>query len=672
MRLPFVRRSSPLFAVLVLVLTLVAWPAAEAQAQESSGSITGRVLNAGTGEFLQSVLVVVEGTQRSATTNREGRFTIQGVPAGSYEVTARYMGLTAETTQVTVVAGERARVDFSLTSAIYEVDGLTVTGLREGQAAALSIQQQALNIKNVISSQAFGNVTDGNVGELLKRVPGVSYELGNGDVRYVSVRGISPALNTVTVDGNRMPQAYGQSNRAFNIDQVGINYIETLEVVKAPTPDMEADFVGGAVNLVPKNAFNLNRRELSYSVGANMNPLRSNDTRPSFSAGYSDVFGSEGNLGVLFTGNFTQKFVPVDGVIQRWERSQNQPAYMEHARFNEESKERIRYSLGMRSDYRLDDDNQFYVNLMYNTYVDQQFRREFRLDTGRNDSRYSEVSPNVVETTATEVRMWHQFREVESNTWTIQTGGEHTPGAWEIDYGVHYAHSASEYTTSPGGETEFRTNRETRWRIDYNERDDRGFPVITQLDDLDIYDFNNYRIQQFQERHQNDTDQMWGGEANVLRHFDVGIPLSIKAGTRYRSQDRDLNRSRRNYSVNTDGMDLNQFQWQGAPSSWLDGRYATPPVLDLMTMYDLFRSNPELFEENEGEFIRRSFEPGGNFEVSESILGGYLMGTAQVGDLSVIGGVRLERTSVMGEGINQDVTMDREDPDAYSFERREG
>lgn len=643
-----------------------------AAAQERSGTISGQVVNQGSGAFLRSAFVEVEGTSLSAVTNREGRFNFPSVRPGTYQVTVQFMGLADETQEVEVRAGERIQLEFSMRPEAVMLEGIQVSGLREGQAAALEIQRRALNIRNVVSSQAFGNVTDGNVGELLKRVPGVSYELGNGDVRYVSVRGVAPDLNSVTVDGNRMPQAYGQSNRAFNIDQVGINYIETVEVVKAPTPDMEGDFVGGAVNLVPRSAFDLDRRRLDYSLGANVNPLRSNDTRPSLSAGYSDVFGRDGNLGILLTGNYTQKFVPVDGVIQRWERSREQPAYMEHARFNEESKERIRYSLGLRSDYRLDTDNRFFVNLMYNTYVDEQFRREFRLDTGRNDARYSTITEDVVETTATEARMWHQFREIRSDTWTIQTGGTHTPGRWEVDYGLNYALSSSEYTTSPGGETEFRTNRSTRWRIDYGNRSDRGFPLITQLDDLDIYDFNNYQVQHFQERFQDDTDRIWGGELNIARHVEVGVPIEFKAGGRYRSQERDLNRFRRIYSVNTAGMDLNQFRWDQAPSSWLDGRYDTPPVLDLMKMYELFRSNPELFEMDESEFIRRSFDPGGNFQVAESILGGYMMATAQIGELSLIGGVRVERTEVSGEGINQDVTLDRGDPAAYSRERREG
>jgi TonB-linked SusC/RagA family outer membrane protein len=99
------------------------------QAQETTGTITGRVLAAGSGEPLSAVQVSVPGTQRGTITDRAGVFRMTGVPAGEREVRAELIGYTSITTTVTVVGGETVSADFNLRQTVVNIEEIIVTGV---------------------------------------------------------------------------------------------------------------------------------------------------------------------------------------------------------------------------------------------------------------------------------------------------------------------------------------------------------------------------------------------------------------------------------------------------------------------------------------------------------------------------------------------------------------
>ena len=141
------RRSVFVFASLVLSLAL------EAQTG-GAGTISGTVRNESTGDFLQGAEVRIAGTDRVATTQRDGSFAFAGVPAGRQQLRAFYTGLDVQETAVVVTAGETAVVPLALNAAIYKLETFKVAGQREGNAAAITRQRTAENIKSVVSMEA--------------------------------------------------------------------------------------------------------------------------------------------------------------------------------------------------------------------------------------------------------------------------------------------------------------------------------------------------------------------------------------------------------------------------------------------------------------------------------------------------------------------------------------
>lgn len=96
---------------------------------QGSGTITGRVVDKASQLPVQGVQVRVNGTQRGALTDQEGRFTITGVPAGSYEVSARRVGYGALTQRVTVADGGTASTDFTLATAATRLEEVVVNAV---------------------------------------------------------------------------------------------------------------------------------------------------------------------------------------------------------------------------------------------------------------------------------------------------------------------------------------------------------------------------------------------------------------------------------------------------------------------------------------------------------------------------------------------------------------
>ena len=124
----------------------------------SAGIVTGSVRNSGTDAFLEGAEVSVIGTSRTALTRRDGTFTLNDLQPGSYRLRVFYTGLDPKEIPVEVRGNQTATVAVDLKSDVYTLDALTVAGEREGTAAALTRQRTALNVVNVVSTDAYGDV----------------------------------------------------------------------------------------------------------------------------------------------------------------------------------------------------------------------------------------------------------------------------------------------------------------------------------------------------------------------------------------------------------------------------------------------------------------------------------------------------------------------------------
>src|SRR5207244_3520156 len=118
-----------------------------------------------------------------------------------------------------------------------------------------------------------GNRADANIAQLLENVAGISALWNDAEARQVSIRGIDANMNAVSLDGQQLATSSGGTVRRFDFDAQSLGNIETIEVTKAATPDMEGASVGGTVNLVTKSAFDrAGGRIFTYALGFSTQP----------------------------------------------------------------------------------------------------------------------------------------------------------------------------------------------------------------------------------------------------------------------------------------------------------------------------------------------------------------------------------------------------------------
>lgn len=108
---------------------------------------------------------------------------------------------------------------------------------------ALKDQRSSDSVKSVVHADGIGQLPDDNAAEALQRIPGISVERDQGEGRFVSVRGIAPDLNSVTINGTLVPSPESK-RRAVALDVLPSELVQSLSVVKTLTPDMDANSWG--------------------------------------------------------------------------------------------------------------------------------------------------------------------------------------------------------------------------------------------------------------------------------------------------------------------------------------------------------------------------------------------------------------------------------------------
>ena len=205
-------------------------------------------------------------------------------------------------------------------------------------------------------------------------------------MRSIEVRGMGDTFTNVTIDGNMMASASSSNmNRTFELEQVSLNNVERVEVVKVPTPDMPANSLGGSVNLVSKSAFERDGREVRYNAYLSMNneaiefktPGPGNTEKhkilPGLRLTYADVY-NDGKLGIIVNYLNSNQFNPQHRSRFRWSfedysRGLDNPTpVLRRYQMQDGPKLNYRQSLNLKLDYKLSDDTILLTSLQWNDY----------------------------------------------------------------------------------------------------------------------------------------------------------------------------------------------------------------------------------------------------------------------------------------------------------------
>lgn len=211
--------------------------------QGSRQRVSGRISDAATGEPLPGASILIEGTTTGTVTGLDGDYSIL-VSGGETVLVFSFLGYVDQ--QVTV--GNQQTIDIKLEEDITSIDEVVVTIQAKGQIGARQQQINSSTIKNVVAPDRLQENPDANAVEAIGRLPGISVIRSGGEGSQIVIRGLEPRYTNVTLEGVEMP-ASSNTNRGTNISGISQYILQGVEVYKALTPDMEANAVGGTVNL---------------------------------------------------------------------------------------------------------------------------------------------------------------------------------------------------------------------------------------------------------------------------------------------------------------------------------------------------------------------------------------------------------------------------------------
>ncbi|MEY4090361.1 MAG: hypothetical protein RJB55_2632 [Verrucomicrobiota bacterium] len=551
---------------LVLLCGFGLFTASPVGAAESAASLSGNVSNVATRNLLEGARVEVPALGLAALTDGTGRYVLAGLPAGTHEVIASYLGLDPVRRRVTVAAGERAVSDFALSTAIYQLDAFRVVGEREGDALAITAQRNADNVKNVVAMDSYGNLPNMSAGEVVMRLPGIAGNPTDEGLAYeFNVRGMAPGLNTVTVDGGLLPSI--GSSRSFQLQSITGTMFEQLELIKGHTPDKGADSLGGTLNMKTRSPLNMSeKRRITYSGTVRVAPpfleqvpLREQHrSHPLITLGYQevfDVFGSSRNLGVAVNMFYSENGVGGFRTDRDFQNTLADPAYVWGYRTWDNYNNRKQSSLNVKADYRYSFNSKFTASFTVNDNIEK-FRRVFqaRAYTGSATTVPNATTSGVVPgftDRITEVRpvassvmdiMTSGPNNYMVTTYHFNAGGEHDFGRLKLEYSAGGGRNKLWNGTGFG----YLTNRLSNvgWILDRTASD--LHPRLVQTAGPDWTNPANYRpiANGLTRTPNNNIQEIRQARFDAIYGLPFAAPMTFKAGAAWRKQEVNL----RNFS----------------------------------------------------------------------------------------------------------------------------
>ncbi|MEM9624372.1 MAG: TonB-dependent receptor plug domain-containing protein, partial [Pseudomonadota bacterium] len=252
----------------------------------ADGRVHGRIT--ADGGYIAGAIVRIEALGLQTTTTSDGRYQFNNVASGEYAMDVQYLGY-QPLRRILLVNADSVELDLVLRSTVEEI---VVYAQASSTASALNQQRAQDHIGSILTSDDFGQLPDANLSEALQRVPGVFLERDQGEGRFVGIRGIDPGLNVTSINGINLPSPES-GTRAVALDVIPSELLETLEVSKSFTPDMDPDGIGGSVNVRSLSGFDRVGQTLKLKAEASRNDLE-DETSPKFSATFTDTFGLAG------------------------------------------------------------------------------------------------------------------------------------------------------------------------------------------------------------------------------------------------------------------------------------------------------------------------------------------------------------------------------------------
>jgi TonB-dependent receptor len=350
-----------ILAVTFAVLSLFALPLAFCQADK--GIVSGAVKDSA-GAVLQGAKIEMEPQIRPVTTDGQGEFTVTGVTPGVYAVNISYVGFAPYTGSVTVVEGQTARIDAVLHVA-QSSDEVTVTADRPfGEAEAINRTLAAENILQVLPADVIVSLPNANIADALGRMASVTIERDEGEGKYVQIRGTEPRLSNTMIDGVTVPSPE-TGVRQIKLDTIASDLVDSVEINKTLQANIDADGIGGSVNLVTKTAGEVPTATL-YGVGG-YTPIIGGREVDQMGGTVGKRFLEGKKLGILIGGTYDYNGRGIND-IEPYPYANSATPHYSTMDFRDYVYDRTRWGATASADYKLSEGSNISLRGLFSTF----------------------------------------------------------------------------------------------------------------------------------------------------------------------------------------------------------------------------------------------------------------------------------------------------------------
>ncbi len=544
-----------------------------------------------------------------------------------------------------------------------ELDKITVRGTALNFANSVNGKRAADNIVDRFDVDEIGRYPDKNIGETLNRIPGVSMLLEKGEGRFVQIRGISPRLNNVTINGVAIGSGEtDDGGRLTPLDVIGGELLSSVEVSKTRTPDMDGQGIGGTLDITTKQPFDypedfvllVNGRAGIESID-NIEPVDTKETPWTADLTAAGKTADQ-RFGWLAGASFSNRKTPLLGAFQDdWrpvtfdpdesitgdEQVINLP---ENVKNNVTVVSRERLNLNGAFEFRPNAASRYYLRTFYTEWDELQLRNRFEQGLSDNLTELIDDSSGVI--SGNRVQVNQRSEPTEKELLSAVIGGENFIGNWTADYLLQRNDNDID---EPNTFWEFRSGSRTFGPDTFSITDDGLVTISSAGPDRQDPGFQTFRRVRFQEKRS--QENTWIGQLNLRRDLalDFADESYLKFGGKWTRTERDTGFSRTRFDLGSQAWTLafdpnfnlggftNPVPIQSQPNLWID-----MPALN--AFFEANRDNPDFFKFNEEDTFRNEFQS--DFKLRERVFGAYAMGKLAIDRWSVIGGLRIETTNV--------------------------
>ncbi|QIU93323.1 TonB-dependent receptor [Bacteroides faecium] len=625
------------------------------------GTIRGRIVDTSK-QILPGASIYIENLKTGVTSDVNGYYTFANLTPGTYTVKVSYVGYSPVEMKITIPAGKTLEKDVVLNEGL-ELQEVVVGGAFQGQRRAINSQKNQLGITNIVSADQVGKFPDSNIGDALKRISGINVQYDQGEARFGQVRGTSADLSSVTINGNRVPSAEGDT-RNVQLDLIPSDMIQTIEVNKVVTPDMDGDAIGGSINLITKNS--PYKRTIAATAGSGYNWI-SEKAQLNLGFTYGDRFFHD-KLGVILSASYQNAPSGSDDVEFVWGQDSEGTLCLTDYQIRQYYVTRERQSYSAAFDWDINANHKLTFKGIFNNRNDWENR--YRLTLKDLNKDVNKKKEGAIADNNASVRL--QTKAGSSNnrnarlerqrTMDFTLGGEHLFGKLSMDWNASYARASEERPNERYLGYEL---KKQKFDIDLN---DIRRPFATAQEGSTLVLNEDFKLQELTEQQEDIVEEDLKFSMNFKLPLAKGFYSNkLRFGGKIVSKSKDKDLEFYEYEPTADNENAfkeNSFAHvtEQSRKGYMPGeKYKAGSFISKEYTGGLDLNNSNLFTKTEN-----LEELAGEYKAKETVTAGYIRFDQNFGKkLSAMAGIRIEHTHLKYNG--RKLTLDADgDPESLT------